>query len=408
MDQLPILIIGAGVASLTLAQGLHRRSIPFRIFERDINVTARAQGYRFRLDPEGASALEEVFTPELWNLFKRTCGKLDPTASNGLRLNALTGEETEIPQINPGPGGLRRLPQHSYAVDRTTLRCVLLQGLEDYIAFGMEFQSFEEDPDFITAHFSNGPSVKGSLIVGAEGLHSRVRKQLLPDMVPLDAEGRVVYGKTLLTEDFRVNFEQKALERMSLVWDKTQVPETRLLLEAMVFDRSTTCSVPLPDDYVYWVLIMHRDTLIQMNISDEQFVRMTSEEAVKLSKDVTKHWATSIRSLFQHQNAPQTSSIRTLSMHPDIPVWATNARVTFIGDAAHVMPPTGAAGAATAIQDGASLCRKVSGGGICAQSIAKYEQDMRERAKEWITKSLMGAKHVYGMKDLRELKPAVL
>lgn len=55
----PVLIIGAGVSGLTLAQGLRLRSIPFRIFEhRPDSLTA--QGHRFRLSKGAVVALKSV------------------------------------------------------------------------------------------------------------------------------------------------------------------------------------------------------------------------------------------------------------------------------------------------------------------------------------------------------------
>lgn len=40
-----VLIIGAGIGGLTLAQGLRKQGISFEIFERDASAEARGQGY---------------------------------------------------------------------------------------------------------------------------------------------------------------------------------------------------------------------------------------------------------------------------------------------------------------------------------------------------------------------------
>jgi 2-polyprenyl-6-methoxyphenol hydroxylase-like FAD-dependent oxidoreductase len=45
MAQPHILIVGAGLGGLLLAQALKKKGIPFDIFERDESLTARFQGY---------------------------------------------------------------------------------------------------------------------------------------------------------------------------------------------------------------------------------------------------------------------------------------------------------------------------------------------------------------------------
>jgi len=67
-----VLIIGAGLGGLALAQGLKKAQIPFHVFERDASSAFRAQGYRIRII-DGAAALKRNLTPELWDLFVYTC-----------------------------------------------------------------------------------------------------------------------------------------------------------------------------------------------------------------------------------------------------------------------------------------------------------------------------------------------
>lgn len=71
--KLPILIIGGGLAGLSLAQALKRSSIPFHVYERDASLAARAQGYRIRINSEGSSALEALLSPSMLAEFEGTC-----------------------------------------------------------------------------------------------------------------------------------------------------------------------------------------------------------------------------------------------------------------------------------------------------------------------------------------------
>jgi 2-polyprenyl-6-methoxyphenol hydroxylase-like FAD-dependent oxidoreductase len=48
-EQRPVLIIGAGVSGLLLAQHLRKTGVPFRIFERDADLTTRGLGWGLTL-----------------------------------------------------------------------------------------------------------------------------------------------------------------------------------------------------------------------------------------------------------------------------------------------------------------------------------------------------------------------
>src|SRR5215467_4455792 len=58
MGNLQVMVIGAGTGGLALAHGLRASGIAVRLFERDHNLTERAQGYRLTINARGALALQ--------------------------------------------------------------------------------------------------------------------------------------------------------------------------------------------------------------------------------------------------------------------------------------------------------------------------------------------------------------
>lgn len=56
------------------------------------------------------------------------------------------------------------------------------------------------DGDEITLIFADGAEVTADVVVGADGLHSVVRRQRLPHAQVRDTGGRCIYGKTMLDE----------------------------------------------------------------------------------------------------------------------------------------------------------------------------------------------------------------
>ncbi|MFJ4630119.1 hypothetical protein [Streptomyces sp. NPDC088847] len=68
------------------------------------------------------------------------------------------------------------LPESRDAVDsersvsRSTLRQVLLTGMDDVVHYGKEFTRYEQDPDgTVTAHFTDGTTATGDVLVAADG-----------------------------------------------------------------------------------------------------------------------------------------------------------------------------------------------------------------------------------------------
>ena len=82
-----------------------------------------------------------------------------------------------------------------------TLRQVLFTGMEDVITFDRRFTHYSQHPDGrVTAHFDDGSSDTGDLLVGADGAGSPVRRQYLPHATHTETGLVGIGGKTLLTE----------------------------------------------------------------------------------------------------------------------------------------------------------------------------------------------------------------
>lgn len=402
-DPLPILIVGAGIAGLTLAQGLHKLSIPFKLFEKDASLTSRKQGYRIRLDEAAAYALRDVLPPDVWREFQQTSIESDSQDGGASKIDAFTAERGDR---GAALQNVRRTDEHVWSVDRLTLRQVLLLGIEDHVVWGVEYLEYEKSDDGIFAKLADGRKVKGRLLVGAEGLQSRVRQQFLPELKPLDAEGRLIFGKTPLTSENTKKIGPELMKEASIVMDKSQ--GLCMVVEALRFNRSRLDKISPPGDYVYWVLLLHRDYFLRRGTTDEQLVQQSGEELKRLSLALTQTWSAYVTSILQDQDTANTSMIRTVTMPPDALAWQTDERVTLIGDAAHVMPPTGANGGSCGIQDSVALHKEFAKEGLTVDILQRFEQNMRERAEIWIRKSCVGGKMIYGMADIDQLKPIAL
>ena len=82
-------------------------------------------------------------------------------------------------------------------VDRNLLRKVLMKNLE--IQYNKHLTTYESDGQSITVKFKDGSSVRGNLLVGADGSNSRVRANLLEGFVPTPSRAIMLNGSVKLS-----------------------------------------------------------------------------------------------------------------------------------------------------------------------------------------------------------------
>lgn len=399
-EAIDVIIIGAGLSGLALAQSLSRHNISCKVYESDSSLTARAQGYRVRISDEGIQALEESLTEADFSKLESSCN-LNPGPSNvpQATLDAISGDVCG-PLFRPGvktPMSASPL-RKPLSADRGVLRRSLLEGIEDCVVFGEKFECYveEEANGGVIAHFESGLEVKGSVLVGADGTWSRVRQNLLPSFTLLDTEARLIFGKTDIDERFVKDFSPAALQGLTFIRDTG----LNCLLEPMRFSKERN---DLPAGYVYWVLFLRCDSeKAPGNILD-----LTPVDTTELTRKLTSHWHFSLKTLFENSHAGQSSVLRILSVKPDIPDWAqgskSSVRVTLIGDAAHAMCPTAALGATTALRDANLLSMSLKARGLSPQALREYEDGMRRYASEALHNSLLGGRNVFQMRPFDQL-----
>ncbi|KAK2026422.1 FAD binding domain-containing protein [Colletotrichum zoysiae] len=171
---LPVIIIGAGVSGLLLAQYLRKTNVPFRVYERDADLTTRGVGWGLTLHwslPALRSLLPEDLVARLPEAY------VDRAA-------VARGEASAFPFFDLSTGELKgaspRAPENlRIRVTRERLRRLVATDVD--IQWAKSFAKYEEKQGAVDVFFEDGSSVTGRILVACDGGPSRVRRQLFPD-----------------------------------------------------------------------------------------------------------------------------------------------------------------------------------------------------------------------------------
>lgn len=356
-----VLVIGAGTGGLALAQGLMQVGIDVQVFERDALRTDGLHGYRVGIDPDGSRALHALLPADLYDTFVATCARA-PRWFNMLTEQLGEVLTLEIP-VQDDP------IESEKSVSRMTLRQILMTGLEDVITFGKEFTHFERHTDgTVTAHFADGSSSTGDLLVGADGAGSRVRKQYLPQAHQEDTGIIAIAGKLPITEESGSLVPPRVFKGISMI----QAPKGYFcILHVMEFkwDRSGKIKNGIGDtdaelikvwpglqfdntrDYINWGFSATADKF------PADVMQRRGDDLARLVKDMTPDWHPNLRRLFELTDPSTCFPVNIKTSLPLNPWPASN--VTLIGDSIHTMTPGRGVGANTALRDAVLLCARI-------------------------------------------------
>jgi salicylate hydroxylase len=406
---LHVIVIGGGIGGLTLAQGLKKSGVSVAVYERDRTRTDRVQGYRVHINPAGSLALHECLPPHLFEAFTRTCGK----RSGGIRF--LTEQMKVLLSIDLADA-LELLREEGIAqhrsVSRITLRQVLLSGLDDVVSFGKTFTHYEESlSGRVIAHFDDGSTAEGDVLVAADGGGSRVRRQFLPGAQRLDTGVVGIAGKVFLDDKTRRRLAPELLEGLNLVSAKGGLA---LFVALQELGGETIGEIGGNDDsagsgahfdntksYLMWGLGAQRATFGLDG--DVDTLDGASLRAVALK--AMDGWDERLKSLARLAHADTINAIVIRSSVP-VPAWPTR-RITLLGDAIHSMTPYRGIGANVALKDAVRLCRALTaanrGERPLLDAMRDYEAEMLDYGFRAVRGSLRAMEQAIPRNGLRLL-----
>jgi 2-polyprenyl-6-methoxyphenol hydroxylase-like FAD-dependent oxidoreductase len=339
-----VTIIGAGLGGLTLARVLHVHGIPATVYEAEPSPTARTQGGMLDIhDYNGQPALQAA-------------GLIDEFRGlilEGREATRVLDRDGTVLLDEPDDGTGGR-PE----VQRGELRQILLDSLPvGTIRWGHKVNSVRTLGD--SRHevtFADGTTAVTSLLVGADGAWSRVRP-LLSDATP-EYVGTSFIETYLFDGDTRHPASAKAVGGGSLF----------ALAPGKGIGAHRESGGTL---HTYVALNKPQDWLAGIDFTDP------AAATARIAEEFDG-WAPELTALITDgETAPVPRPINTLPIGHR---WDRVPGVTLLGDAAHLMPPSGE-GANLAMYDGAELGRAIAAHPDDVEAaLSEYEQALFPRS----------------------------
>lgn len=336
-----VLIAGGGIGGLTLARALQHAGLRATVFERA--EALRPVGAGILVQMNGMRALRHIGADAG---VVREGQILHEAAVLDAKGRAIARTRFE--------GLTRELGVPGVAIHRGRLQAVLLEGLgPEQVRTGLRVEGFQDEGHQVTVTLSDGSTASGDVLVGADGLHSVVRRALLGD-TPLRYSGYTSW-RGVTTYDL-----PREPGSMSESWG----PGARFGL------------APIGHGQTYW------------------FATKNAPEGVK---DEPGRARASLLETFGAWHAPIAQVLEAtpeenflrVDIHDRPPVtrWS-QGRVTLLGDAAHPMTPNMGQGGGQAIEDAVVLAGCLAREADLPTALADYERRRVERANSFVTRAL--------------------
>jgi 2-polyprenyl-6-methoxyphenol hydroxylase-like FAD-dependent oxidoreductase len=337
-----VLIVGGGIGGLMLALSLHQAGISCRVFEAAPQLLPLGVG--INLLPHAMRELSEL-------------GLADELARYAIETRELRYYSRHGQFIHKEPRG--RFAGYDWAqlsIHRADLHEVLLAATRERLGggalqLGHRCLRLEQEPGAVILYCDNGAAYRARLAVGADGIHSAVRRQLYPNEGPPRYSGVNMWrGATpwpaFLGGDIMVSTGWLTVGKTVIYPIRHGTPRTG--------------GRPL----INWVAELERPQVARQDWTG----RGRLSDMMPAFAGLTFDWL-DVSSMIE-----STEEILEYPMVDRDPLerWSFG-RVTLLGDAAHPMYPRGSNGASQAIIDARCLAGQVKKRGATPDALVQYE-----------------------------------
>ena len=353
MTRLRVLVVGGGIAGAAAALALHKAGFDVAVYEahpdsaEDIGafLTLASNGMRALAEIDASAAVTAIGFP------LTSMRVLDDTGA-------------EVAHVPLGEAGTPHLRYR--CLRRGDLNAALqaeVTGRGIGIRHGARLAGIEEGPDGVTAHFADGGTATGDLLIGADGLNSTVRRLIAPAVRPGYAGQYVFYGYTgaapapasapASTEGETITMVRGS----SVAFGYAMSPTGETYWFARVSDTPLAA-----DDTAHGTPTRWRDLLLPL-----------------LRKDATP--AADLVAA-----TPDRLMVTNATELPTGTPWRSG-RALVIGDAAHAASPATGQGASMALEDAVILAKSLRDAPDTDAALSLYETLRRPRVEHNITVS---------------------
>jgi len=341
------LVIGGGIAGPVTALFLRRAGIDIELYE--AWPYSAGIGGGLQIAPNGMRVLAELGLAD--DLIKRgsVAESFDLYSQAGKKLGSINRDMA------------RRFGQPALNMCRATLNEALVDAAWSAsvsVFFEKRLVKIEDRGDQpVIAYFADGTTAEGDFVIGADGVHSAVRRHVIPDgPTPFDT-GLIGFG----------GFVPRALIENLPIGQRVETT-----FGQSGFFGYGLCS-PDPNDGAMWW-----STQPSHGITAAAY-RAMSQDAIKQHlRDFHAGWHAPIPAIIEAaENIVVTDTLDVATL----PTWSRK-RTLLIGDAAHATSPHAGQGASLALEDAMVLGRLMADRQELGMTFQNFEHERRPRAEK--------------------------
>ncbi|NOZ54560.1 MAG: NAD(P)-binding protein [Gammaproteobacteria bacterium] len=321
------IIVGAGIGGLSTAIAMRKRHIDVKIYEA-----------ANRLSPVGAG----ILVPPNAMIILGRYGLAENVRDAGVCIDSLTVFDSKGKKISKTPAYFSKngTEYKTVAIHRSVLQSIFLDSLpSDTVITGKKCSHVNTGLDGTEVFFEDDTSVSEKFLVGADGLHSKVRESIF-------SNGKLRYsGQVSWRGMSNVKLTSKWITGLSEVWGA-----------GIRFG-----FVPVDDSQVYWYATKLEEAggVDENAAIKETLLDVYSEFPEPISEVISQTDSSSII----------RDDINDLS---PIKSWFSKSTV-LIGDAAHASTPNLGQGGAQAIEDSWVLAEKIANSNSVQDAFEQFQ-----------------------------------